>query len=110
MRQYELALIIHPKAEPELVTSIAETVTGIITGAGGEVVRVGQLADGSGKIVERPESDWQKRKLAYPIQKQLEGYYLFFQIDVNPDILPTVERNLRLNESVIRHLVVRLDH
>ncbi|MFQ5341671.1 MAG: 30S ribosomal protein S6 [Anaerolineae bacterium] len=110
MREYELALIVHPRAEPELVTSIAETVTGIITEAGGEVHRVGQLADGSGNIVERPEGDWRKSKLAYPIQKQLEGYYLFFQTAVNPDILPTLERNLRLNESVIRHLFVRLDH
>ncbi len=110
MREYELALIVHPKAEPELVTTIAETVTGIITEAGGEVRRVGQLADGSGNIVERPEGDWQKSKLAYPIQKQLEGYYLFFQAELNPDILPTLERNLRLNESVIRHLFVRMDH
>lgn len=110
MREYELALIVHPKAEPELVTSIAETVTGIITGAGGTVHRVGQLADRTGRIVERPEGNWQKRKLAYPIQKQLEGYYLFFQTEVNPDILPTLERSLKLNESVIRHLFVRLDH
>jgi small subunit ribosomal protein S6 len=109
MREYELAIIITPDVEPDAVTSIAETVTNIISEAGGEVHRTGQLADGSGKIVERPEGDWQKRKLAYPINKQPEGYYLFVQARVNPDALPALERNLQLNESVIRHLVVRLD-
>lgn len=109
MRHYELALIVHPDAEPESVTAIAETLTGIITEAGGEVTRIGQLADGSGKIVERPEGDWQKRKLAYPIQKQLEGYYLILQAELDPQILPTLERNLKLNEFVIRHLFVRLE-
>jgi small subunit ribosomal protein S6 len=110
MREYELALIVHPSTEPESVTSVVETVTSIITEASGEVHRVGQLADGSGKIVERPEGDWQKRKLAYPIQKQLEGYYLIFHAELPPEILPALERNLKLNESVIRHLFVRLDH
>lgn len=109
MREYELTLIVHPNAEPESVTSIAETLKGIITEAGGEVHRVGQLADGSGKIVERPKGDWQKRKLAYPVQKQMEGYYLFLQARIDPQVLPALERNLKLNESVMRHLMVRLD-
>ena len=109
MREYELTLIIHPDAEPEAVTEIAETLTGLITGAGGEVHHVGQLADGTGKIVERPEGDWQKRKLAYPIQKQAEGYYLTLQAQMTPDVLPVLERSLRLNESVMRQLLVRLD-
>lgn len=110
MRAYELALIVHPNAEPELVTSLAETLTAMISDAGGEIQRIGQLADGSGKIVERPEGNWQKRKLAYPIQKQIEGYYLIVQATMNPEGLPALERSLRLNESVIRHLFVRLDH
>lgn len=109
MREYELTLIVHPDAEPELVTSIAETLTDIITQAGGEVHRVGQLADGSGKIVERPEGNWQKSKLAYPIQKQMEGYYVILQTQMNPDVSPTLERNLKLNEAVMRYLLVRLD-
>ncbi len=109
MRDYELTLIIHPDTEPESVTEIAETLKGIITEAGGEIHRIGQLANGSGKIVERPEGNWQKRKLAYPIQKVLEGYYLILQTRMPPDILPTLEKNLRLNESIMRHLVVRME-
>lgn len=109
MREYELTLIVHPNTTPEAVTEIVESLTGLITGAGGEVYRVGQLADGTGKIVERPEEDWQKSKLAYPIQKQFEGYYLVLQARMPPDILPTLERSLKLNESVMRQLMVRLD-
>lgn len=109
MQEYELTLIVHPDAQPEPVTEIAETLTDLITEAGGEVHRVGQLADDSGNIVERPDGDWQKRKLAYPIQKEAEGYYLTVQAHMNSDVLPALERNLKLNESVMRHLLVRLN-
>lgn len=108
MREYELTVIVHPDATPESVGSIAESLTEIVAEAGGEVQRVGQLADGSGKIVERPEGEWGKRKLAYPVKKETEGYYIILQAQMTPDVLPALERNLRLNESVIRHLVIRL--
>ncbi len=109
MREYELALIVHPDALPETVGEIAETLTEIITEAGGEVQRAGQLADAKGNIAQRPDGDWQKSKLAYPIKKETEGYYVILKIQTVPDVLPAIERNLSLNESVIRHLVVRRD-
>lgn len=108
MRDYELTVIVHPDATPESVDSIAESLTEIVTEAGGEVQQVGQLAGGSGKIVERPEGDWDKRQLAYPVKKETEGYYIILQAQMTSDVLPALERNLRLNESVIRHLVIRL--
>lgn len=109
MREYDLTLIIHPDATLEAVTSVAEALTDIINDAGGEIHTIGQLADNTGRIVERTEGDWQKRKLAYPIQNELEGYYLVLKARFSPDILNTLERNLKLNESVIRYLTVRVD-
>ncbi|MBS1252408.1 MAG: 30S ribosomal protein S6 [Anaerolineales bacterium] len=109
MRKYELALIVHPDALPETVGEIAETLTEVITEAGGGVQRAGQLANAKGNIVERPDGDWQQSKLAYPIKKETEGYYVILEIQTTPDVLPAIERNLRLNESVIRQLLVRRD-
>jgi small subunit ribosomal protein S6 len=109
VREYELLVIVNPDVEPESVTAISERLTGLITGASGEVHRVGQLVDNTGKIVERPAGDWQKRKLAYPIRKKFEGYYLVLQARMNREIISALERSLQLDESVMRKLLVRLD-
>jgi small subunit ribosomal protein S6 len=109
MRDYELVLLVHPDVEPQGVTEIVNSITSLITDAGGRVYRLGQLANGSGRIVERPEGDWRKRKLAYPVRKALEGYYLVLQAQISREALAPLERSLRLNEAVMRYLLVRTD-
>lgn len=109
MREYELVLLIHPDAEPQGVTDIANSIADLITQAGGQVYRRGQLVDGSGQIVERPDGDWRKRKLAYSVRKVLEGYYLVLQARISREALAPLERSLRLNEAVMRYLLVRTD-
>ena len=109
MREYELVLLVHPDVEPQGVTDIANSIATLITEAGGQVYRIGELANGSGRIVERPDGDWRKRKLAYPIRKVLEGYYLVLQAQIHKDTLAPLERSLKLNEDVMRYLLVRTD-
>jgi small subunit ribosomal protein S6 len=52
---------------------------------------------------------WGRRKLAYEIDRQREGYYVLFEANVEPVHLDELERNLRLSPSVLRYLVVRKD-
>ena len=52
---------------------------------------------------------WGRRKLAYEINRQREGYYVLFEANVEPVHLDELERNLRLSPSVLRYLVVRKD-
>jgi len=108
-REYELVLLVHPDVEPQGVTDIVNSVVNLITEAGGQVYRIGELANGSGQIVERPNGDWQKRKLAYPVRKVLEGYYLVVQAQIGKETLAPLERSLKLNENVMRYLLVRTD-
>lgn len=109
MRLYELLVLVHPDTEPASVSTIIEDIQGIIQDAGGEIVRTGELADSSGAVVERTEGDWQKRRLAYLINDEDEAYFVVTQTRMNADIIPPLERNLRLNEAVLRHMLVRLD-
>ncbi len=110
MRPYELLLIVKPELEPESVTELTERIKSLVAEAGGEVQKVGQLADdNSGRLVERSDGEWTKRKFAYPVQKKTEGYYVLMHMETSPELLPVLERNLRLNEAVMRHLIVRLD-
>ncbi|MEP6572101.1 MAG: 30S ribosomal protein S6 [Gemmatimonadota bacterium] len=57
--------------------------------------------------VEAPQvNHWGKRTLAYPIKKHDSGYYVVAKFDTNADALPEFERAVKLDESVLRFLVV----
>lgn len=47
-----------------------------------------------------------KRTLAYPIQKLAEGYYAFYQIQIDPAVVLELDKALRLDEDIIRHLLI----
>ncbi len=61
-------------------------------------------ADGLGQVTKIDR--WGRRRLAYEIDKQRDGYYVFMYADVDPDNLPELERNLKLSSSVLRYLIV----
>ncbi len=50
---------------------------------------------------------WGRRKLAYEIDKQRDGYYVLMNAEMDPKNLPELERNLRLSPSVLRYLLIR---
>ena len=90
MREYELVFIVHPDLEDTAVTDVVTRVQGWITEAGGKVNKTDL---------------WGKRKLAYPIRKQTEGYYVLLEISMAPANGAELERNLRLAEPVMRYLL-----
>ncbi len=94
MREYEVGFIIHPRLEEEETNAVIEKVKGWIVDAGGEVTDV---------------DIWGRRTLAYPIQHQREGFYVFLQTKMPPEAVEPLETNLRISEDVMRHIVVRTD-
>ena len=94
LRDYELIVIAAPQLDEEGVSNLTQRVSGWITGAKGTVTNT---------------NVWGRRSLAYAIKKQTEGYYVQFNFQLLPSASRELERNLRLDENVIRHLVVRLD-
>ena len=91
MRQYELTFIVHPDLDDTAFKELIERVQGWITEAGGKVEKVDL---------------WGKRKLAYLIRKQEEGQYVLMQTEMEPSFCAELERNLRLQEPVMRFLIV----
>jgi small subunit ribosomal protein S6 len=63
--------------------------------------------DGVSKIIKADH--WGRRKLAYEINGQREGYYVVLEAEIDTNHLPELERNLKLSESVLRYLVIRPD-
>ena len=52
---------------------------------------------------------WGRRRLAYEIDSQREGYYVMMEANIDPQGLPELERNLKLSSSILRYLVIRAE-
>ena len=94
MRTYEMMLIVRPTLDDKALTETIETVTELFTSRGGEVQKV---------------SKWGRRKLAYAIDDLLEGIYVLYNLSLDPVALKDAEFNLKLNESVLRYMIVKAD-
>ena len=94
MRSYELVFIVHPDLDDGDLEEAIATVAGVIEGNGGEVTKT---------------DPWGVRRLAYPIQNVREGLYVLMVMQLDPQAVVELERRLHLMDSVIRHLVVRMD-
>ncbi len=94
MRTYEALYIVTPELEDSAIQTVVADVEKLIATGGGTIVR----------------SDvWGKRKLAYPINKHVEGVYVVLRFEANPDFIKRLEQQLRLMETVIRYMVLYLD-
>jgi small subunit ribosomal protein S6 len=91
MRDYELTIVVQPDLDDTAFTEVVNRVNGWITENGGEVAKT-EL--------------WGKRKLAYPIRKQTEGYYALFYVKMPAQFGIELERNLRFLEPVMRFLLI----
>jgi len=90
MRAYELVFIVHPDLDDSALKELVDRVKGWITDAGGQVANVDL---------------WGKRKLAYRLRKQSEGQYVLMKTQMAPSFCIQLERNLRLQEPVLRFLL-----
>jgi len=94
LNDYEVALIIRPEVEDEGQEAIIDRLSQILTAEGGQVTNV---------------EKWGRRRLAYPINKVNEGIYYFIQGQFSAPVLSELERNVRLSEDILRHMVIRTD-
>ena len=92
MRTYELGVILHPTVEQTDVTPAVDQVSHYVEAGGGTVA--------AARV-------WGRRMLAYPIEKQKEGTYVFLEVQIESDAIGELERNLKLDEKVIRYMLVR---
>ncbi|MTI80674.1 MAG: 30S ribosomal protein S6 [Firmicutes bacterium] len=92
MRNYELTYILRSDLDEEALAATVEKFTNLIKNNGGESVEV---------------EKWGKRRLAYTIDKNTEGYYYIVNYKGEPATSHEAERVLKISDEVIRHLVIR---
>ena len=94
MNKYEMMFIVKATMDSENVKATAESVKKLVTDLKGNVVEYKELGE---------------KKLAYPIKKELNGYYFLMQFEADKDIEAEINRKVRLDENVLRHLIIKLD-
>ena len=93
-REYETIYILRPNTPNEGVAEVNTKVRGVIEGLGGKIIKV---------------DNWGKRRLAYEVAKERKGIYLYWQYLATPGVVEETERNLRMLDSVVRYLTVKVD-
>lgn len=93
MKKYELVYVLQPNLEEEAKNQILNKVKEIIE-ANGQVDKV---------------DTWGNKKLAYEIKKFTEGYYVLMNFTATIDVPKEIDRNLKIAETVIRHMIVNIE-
>ena len=91
MNKYESVVIINPNVEENALKELIERFQTLIN-TDGKVEQVNELG---------------KKKLAYEIKKNKEGYYIVYDFEANPSLIAELERNYRITDDVIKFIVVK---
>ena len=94
MRHYEVMVIFDPSLEERTIAPSLDTYLNVIREAGGSVEKL---------------DVWGRRRLAYEIKKKPEGIYAVIDVRSTPQAVAELDRQLRLNEAVLRTKVLRPD-
>lgn len=94
MRRYEMMVILDPQLDERTVTPSLDQFLGVVKTQGGSINKV---------------DVWGKRRLSYEIGKRTEGIYAVVQMSCTPATVAELDRQLSLNESVLRTKVLRRD-
>jgi len=92
MRKYELVVIVTPEFDEEATSEVIDKIKGWISDSGGSLDNL---------------DHWGRRRFAYEIKGHKDGQYFIFDIDVPPTFVADLERNMRLQEPILRYLITR---
>jgi small subunit ribosomal protein S6 len=94
LRHYEVMVILDPSLEERTIAPSLDAFLSVVKNDGGTVEKV---------------DIWGRRRLAYEIDKNAEGIYAVIDVQANPAAVAELDRQLNLNESVLRTKVLRPD-
>ena len=94
MNKYEMMFIVKTTLDEEATNKVSKVYEDIIKSMKGNLTDSKNLGN---------------KKLAYPIKKEATGYYYVLNFEATPEIVAEVDRKARIDESVLRHMIIRLD-
>ncbi len=94
MREYEVTIIVQPQLEEtarnELIARVSDW-----------------LVPGAEEANKPVENHWGSRRLAYPIRKFTDGYYVMYEANLDSTRIGEIERNMQYSEDLLRYMIVR---
>ncbi|MDR2946991.1 MAG: 30S ribosomal protein S6 [Candidatus Adiutrix sp.] len=93
-RRYETLILLAPNLEATVMETFKNKVDGILSAGKGQLVKF---------------EDWGRRRLSYPVQKEMFGHYLLYDFQGSPALASELERNLKIDEKVFKYLTLVLD-
>ncbi|HWC76022.1 MAG TPA: 30S ribosomal protein S6 [Blastocatellia bacterium] len=94
MRVYELLFIVAPNTEESDIESLITQLSDVITNQGAQIAKVDRMG---------------RRRLAYPIQKFTDGYYVVLTVEGSGAEIAEAERRMRVSDAIIRYITIRID-
>ncbi|MBZ5513787.1 MAG: 30S ribosomal protein S6 [Acidobacteriia bacterium] len=94
MRKYEIVFVLRPDMAEEEVDKLITQMEGVVTGTGGKVEKIEKMG---------------RRRLAYRVAGHREGHYVLFLAEALGDTVKEFERRLKVTDTVIKYLTVRVD-
>lgn len=94
MHRYEVMFIIRPDTPEDEMSKLVTQMEGYVTGTGGKLEKSEKMG---------------RRKLAYRIERYREGFYVLFVLEGEPAVVTELERRMKVTDSVIKFLTVRVD-
>ncbi len=94
MKKYEIMFIVKATQESADIKKTAENAKKILTSEKAKVVEMKELGE---------------KKLAYPIKKEINGYYFVMQVEATKDTIMEFDRKIKLDENILRHLIIKCD-
>ncbi len=91
---YELVYIVNPNDTDEALPEVINKVSEVVKKSGGTVAEV---------------IPWGKKRFSYPIKKFNEGNYILAKIDAQPTSVKKIDASLKMDENILRHLVIKAD-
>ena len=92
MNKYESVIIINPSLDEQGIKDVITKFTDLINNNNGKVENVDEMG---------------KRKFAYEIKKQSEGYYVVYTFEANPEFIKELERIYRITDSIMKFITIR---
>lgn len=96
-RKYEMMIVVAPTVTEDGLPTVAERVAGYVSRQGGEIELYSH------------ENPWGHRRLAYPIQGFQDAFYVLYYFTAPPRSVDEIEREIRIDDQIIRHLIVKYD-
>ncbi len=94
MEKYEIMFIVKATNESEQIAATAETFKNLITSMNSKVLEFNDLG---------------QKKLAYPIKKEINGYYFDMIVEASHEAVKEFDRKALIDENILRHLIIKLD-